>query len=57
MSILFSCTAPCLQTREKISFDQLVEISGGALSTCTYGEISLIFLSQNIAKSDIFGTK
>ena len=30
---------------------------GGALSTCTYGEVSPIFLGQNIAKSDIFGSK
>ena len=30
---------------------------GGALSTCTYGEVSPIFLGQNIAKSDIFGSR
>ena len=30
---------------------------GGALSTCTYGEVSPIFLGQNISKSDIFGSK
>ena len=29
----------------------------GALSTSTYGEVSSIFLGQNIAKSDIFGFK
>ena len=28
----------------------------GALSTCTYGEVSPIFLGQNVAKSDIFGS-
>ena len=30
---------------------------GGAHSTSTYGEVSPIFLGQNIAKSDIFGFK
>ena len=30
---------------------------GGALSTCTYGEVSPIFLGQNVAKNDIFGSK
>ena len=30
---------------------------GGALSTYTYGEVSPIFLGQNIVKSDIFGSK
>ena len=30
---------------------------GGALNTCTYGEVSSIFFCQNIAKSDIFGSK
>ena len=29
----------------------------GAFSTCTYGEVSPIFLGQNIAKNDIFGSK
>ena len=29
----------------------------GAFSTCTYREVSPIFLGQNIAKSDIFGSK
>ena len=29
---------------------------GGALSTSTCGEVSPIFLGQNIAKSDIFGS-
>ena len=28
-----------------------------ALSASTYGEVSLIFLSKNIAKSDIFWSK
>ena len=30
---------------------------GEALSTSTYGEVTPIFLGQNIAKSDIFGSK
>ena len=30
---------------------------GGALSTSTYREVSPIFLGQNVAKSDIFGSK
>ena len=30
---------------------------GGALGTCTYGEVSPIFLGQNVAKSDILGSK
>ena len=30
---------------------------GRALSTCTYGEVGPIFLGQNIAKSDSFGSK
>ena len=29
----------------------------GALSTSTHGEVSPIFLGQDIARSDIFGSK
>ena len=35
----------------------LTIIPGGAFSTCTHGEVSPIFLAQNIAESDIFGSK
>ena len=42
-------------TAEK--FDRCMQqtLGGGALSTCTYGEVSPIFLDQNVTKSDIFG--
>ena len=32
----------------------LLEGGEGPLSTCTYGEVSPIFLGQDIAKNDIF---
>ena len=32
-------------------------MGGGALSRCTYGEISPISLDHNTAKSDTFGSK
>ena len=37
------------------SFDK--KIPRGALSTYAYGEVSPIFLGQNIVKSDFFGSK
>ena len=40
----------------KRQFKGKSEISQRAFSTCTYGEVSQIFLGQNIAKSDIFGS-
>ena len=40
-----------------LTHDMVPAQGGGALSTCTYGEVSPICLGQNIAKSDIFGSK
>ena len=43
-------------TESKNSLNSKLIPGGGALSTCTYGEVSPIFLGQNVAKSDIFGS-
>ena len=40
-----------------IPLQDRVLVPGGALSTYTYGEVSPIFLGQDIVKSDIFGSK
>ena len=49
-------TQECLRS---VGDSPLVQLSqgGGALSTYTYGEVSPIFLGQDIVKSDIFGSK
>ena len=39
-----------------LNFDASPKLRG-ALGTYTYGEVSSIFLGQNVAKSDIFGSK
>ena len=58
---LFSCTFQLNEQRERnLSRKYNIDTHknpGGALSTYTYGEVSPIFLGQNIVKSDIFGSK
>ena len=46
-----------LMTSFCLQITRMIYSQGRPLSTCTYGEVSPIFLGQNAAKSDIFGSK
>ena len=53
------CILTCSNSFQYMLFGlfTVLQPQGGALSTYTYGEVSPIFLGQNIVKSDIFGSK
>ena len=52
-----SISLDCLINSFSAACEKVQSPGGGALSTCTYGEVSPIFLGQNISRSDIFGSK